>query len=101
MNMLCRRSSRQRFCLYSALLHRILNAHSRTGEFRNVGEHLYRYSSNRVYYARFRNNGKLIHRSLRTTDREMAKRCLEEEITKAGKVDAKLSQITMEEILRL
>ena len=36
-------------------------AHSRTGEFRKVGENLHRYSSNGVYYARFRNKGKPIH----------------------------------------
>jgi len=38
-------------------------AHSRGGEFRKVGENLYRYSSSGVYYARFRSNGKSIHRS--------------------------------------
>jgi len=38
-------------------------AHSRAGEFRKVGENMYRYSSNGVYYARFKNKGKLIHRS--------------------------------------
>ena len=58
-------------------------AHSRAGEFRKVGENMYRYSSNGVYYARFRVNGKLIQRSLDTTDREFAKRLLKEEISKA------------------
>ena len=75
--------------------------HSRTGEFRKVGENLFRYSSNGVYYARFRNRGKLIHRSLRTTDAQMAKRRLQEEIQKAGKVDLKNSRITLGELLEL
>lgn len=75
-------------------------AHSRAGEFRKVGENLYRYSSSGVYYARFRNRGKSIHRSLQTTDRELAKRRLQEEIDKAAKVDLKLSKLTLAELLR-
>jgi hypothetical protein len=70
-------------------------AHSRTGEFRKVGENLYRYSSNRVYYARFRSKGKSIYRSLKTTDRELAKRQLTDEISKASKIDPKLSKMTL------
>ena len=38
--------------------------HSRKGEFRKVGENLYRYSSNDRYYGVFRVNGKLIWKSL-------------------------------------
>src|SRR4030095_11136393 len=37
--------------------------------FQKVGECLYRYSSNGVYYARFESSGKEIRRSLRTTHR--------------------------------
>jgi integrase len=74
-------------------------AHSRTGEFRKVGENFYRYSSSGVYYARFRNNGKLIHRSLRTTDRDLGKRRLQEEIDKLGKIDTKLSKMTLSGLL--
>jgi integrase len=77
------------------------SAHSRSGEFRKVGENLCRYSSNGVYYARFRINGKLIQRSLDTTDREFAKRLLKEEIAKAGKVDQKLASTPLSELLRL
>ena len=44
--------------------------------FHKVGECLYRYSSNGVYYARFENGGKEIRRSLRTTDRASAQRAL-------------------------
>jgi integrase len=76
-------------------------AHSRTGEFRKVGENLYRYSSNGVYYARFRSKGKSIYRSLKTTDRELAKRKLNDEIAQASKIDPKLARMTLAEILRL
>ena len=41
-----------------------------------VGESLYRYSSNRVYYARVKVDGKEIKRSLRTTDPALARRNL-------------------------
>jgi hypothetical protein len=42
-------------------------AHQRKGEFRKVGENLYRYSSNDRYYAVFRIKGKLIWKSLKTS----------------------------------
>lgn len=76
------------------------SAHSRAGEFRRVGENLCRYSSNGVYYARFRINGKLIQRSLDTTDREMARRRLAEEVGKANKVEQKLAGLTLDELLK-
>ena len=63
--------------------------HSRGGEFRRVGENLYRYSSSGVYYARFRLQGKEIRRSLKTTDRELAKRRLQEDVDKARKINPK------------
>jgi integrase len=44
--------------------------------FQKVGECLYRYSSNGVYYARFESGSKEIRRSLRTTDRASAQRAL-------------------------
>src|SRR5207237_9444419 len=47
-----------------------------TSAFHKVGECLYRYSSNGVYYARFESSGKEIRRSLRTTDRASAQRAL-------------------------
>ena len=47
--------------------------HQRKGEFRKVGENLYRYSSNHRYYAVFRVKGKLIWKSLKTSDREFTK----------------------------
>jgi integrase len=46
------------------------------GVFQKVGESLYRYSSNRVYYARIKVDGKEIKRSLRTTDPTFARRSL-------------------------
>ncbi len=82
-------------------MQRMGTAHSRAGEFRKVGENLYRYSSSGVYYARFRNSGKLIHRSLRTTDRDLGKRRLKEEIEKLGKVDAKLAKMTLSGLLTI
>jgi hypothetical protein len=42
--------------------------HGQNGVLQKVGESLYRYSSNRVYYARIKVGGKEIKRSLRTTD---------------------------------
>jgi hypothetical protein len=51
-------------------------SHTRNGEFRRVADSLFRYSSSGVYYARFQSNGKDICRSLRTSDRELAKRRL-------------------------
>jgi integrase len=44
--------------------------------FQKVGECLYRYASNGVYYARFKTHGKEIMRSLRTTDPAIARRNL-------------------------
>ena len=76
-------------------------AHSRTGVFSRIGENLYRYSSSGVYYARYRNKGKLIHHSLSTTDREFAKRLLKDELSKINKVDSALGKMTLEELLRL
>ena len=38
------------------------------GSFQKVGECLYRYSSNGVYYARIKSSGKEIRRSLETTE---------------------------------
>lgn len=46
------------------------------GTFEKVGECLYRYSKNGVYYARFEARGKEIRRSLGTTDKPTAKRKL-------------------------
>jgi hypothetical protein len=44
-------------------------AQRKIGVFQKVGECLYRYSSNGVYYGRIRIDGKEIKQSLKTTDR--------------------------------
>ncbi len=46
------------------------------GRFEQVGERPYGYSSNGIYYARLEEAGKELRRSLRTTDRPLAKRRL-------------------------
>jgi len=48
----------------------------RAAAFQKVGECLYRYSPNGVYYARIKVRGKEIRRSLGTIDRDLAKRRL-------------------------
>ena len=70
-------------------------------EFRKVGENLYRYSSNDRYYGVFRVNGKLIWKSLKTSDRELAKRKLKEAKEKQGKVDPSATKLTLSELLDL
>jgi len=76
-------------------------AHQRKGEFRKVGENLYRYSSNDRYYAVFRVKGKLIWKSLKTSDREFAKRKLQEELEKQGRVEPDATNLTLSELLKL
>jgi len=44
----------------------------------NVGENLYRSDSSGIYYALFKRDGKQIRKSLKTTDRNLAKRKLED-----------------------
>lgn len=46
---------------------------AKVGAFQKVGECLYRYSSNGVYYARIKSSGKEIRRSLETTDPALAR----------------------------
>ncbi|MDB6006377.1 MAG: hypothetical protein JWR15_3364 [Prosthecobacter sp.] len=50
-------------------------ARTQKGSFEKVGECLDRYSSNEIYYAVMRHSGKLIRRSLETSDNAHAKRC--------------------------
>jgi len=72
----------------------------RNGVFRKVGENLYRYSSSGTYYAVFRANGKLIWKSLKTADRELAKRKLKEEQDKSGRIDPVAEKKTVAELLQ-
>ena len=73
----------------------------RSGRFRKVGENLYRYSSNGVYYAVFRSHGKLIWKSLRTDDRELGKRKLKEALEKHGRAEPSSQSIALEALLGL
>lgn len=69
-----------------------------TGIFRKVGECLYRYTSNGVYYARIKSSGKEIRRSLRTTDRDLARRNLAELKKQQRQIDPSKSKITLAEL---
>src|SRR5881396_3455608 len=66
--------------------------------FHKVGECLYRYSSNGVYYARFESGGKEIRRSLRTTDRASAQRALAWFKEERKQVDPALGKLTLGEL---
>jgi len=71
---------------------------SKKGVFQKVGECLYRYSSNGVYYARIKVNGKEIRRSLGTTDRDLAKRNLKTLQEQQSQIDRSKSKITLAEL---
>jgi integrase len=76
-----------------------LSAHqTHVRPFQKVGECLYRYSSNGVYYARFKTHGKEILRSLRTTDRDLAKRNLARLKDEQRQTDRSKSKITLAEL---
>jgi integrase len=68
------------------------------GAFQKVGECLYRYSSNGVYYARIKSDGKEIRRSLRTADRHLAKRKLRELRNEQGQIDRSQGRLTLREL---
>src|SRR6266480_6299610 len=70
----------------------------KSGVFRRVGECLYRNSSNGVYYARIKADGKEIRRSLRTTDRDLAKRNLKTLKEQQSQIDRSKSRITLAEL---
>jgi hypothetical protein len=71
---------------------------STVGVFRKVGECLYRYSSNGVYYARFKTDGKEIRRSLETTDPAEARRKLAAEKQKERQTDRSQGKLTLSEL---
>ena len=71
---------------------------SKVGVFEKVGECLYRYSSNGVYYGRIRVDGKEIKRSLETTDRELAKRKLAHFKEEQRQIDRSQGKITLGEL---
>jgi integrase len=66
--------------------------------FQKVGECLYRYSSNGVYYARFTTHGKQILRSLRTTDPDIARRNLAQRKAEQGGIDRTRGKCTLREL---
>jgi integrase len=66
--------------------------------FQKVGECLYRYSSNGVYYARFESGGKEIRRSLRTTDRASAQRALAWLKQEREEIDPAQGKLTLAEL---
>jgi integrase len=66
--------------------------------FQKVGECLYRYSSNGVYYARFESDGKEIRRSLRTTDRPSAQRAVAWLKQERDEIDLSQGKLTLTEL---
>jgi hypothetical protein len=66
--------------------------------FDKVGECLYRYRPSGGYYARLKVNGKEIRRSLRTTDRHVAKCNLAELREELGGVDLSAGRVTLAEL---
>jgi integrase len=70
---------------------------SKNGAFEKVGECLYRYS-NGVYYARIKIDGKDIKRSLKTTDRDFAKRKLAAFRDEQQQIDRSQGKLTLAEL---
>ncbi len=68
------------------------------GTFQKVGECLYRYSSNGVYYGRTKVKGKEIRRSLQTIDRDLAKRRLSGLKDELARVDHSKGKLTLAEL---
>jgi integrase len=71
---------------------------SKIGVFEKVGECLYRYSSNGVYYARIKADGKEIKRSLETTDRAIAQRRLASFKDEQRQIDRSQGKLTLTEL---
>ena len=71
---------------------------SKSGVFQKVGECLYRYSSNGVYYARIKADGKEIRRSLETTDRALAQRKLARFKDEQRQIDRSKGSLTLAEL---
>jgi hypothetical protein len=84
--------------LYPAYSQEPMRTHQNTSAFHKVGECLYRYSSNGVYYARFESSGKEIRRSLRTTDRTSAQRALAWLKQEREQVDPAQGKLTLAEL---
>src|SRR5437667_10864660 len=72
--------------------------HGQNGVFQKVGESLYRYSSNRFYYARIKVSGKEIKRSLRTTDPTLARWHLARLKDELRQTDRSQGRVTLAEL---
>jgi len=68
------------------------------GVLQKVGESLYRYSSNRVYYARIKKDGKEIKRSLGTIDPALARRNLAALKDELRQIDRSQGRMTLAEL---
>jgi integrase len=75
-----------------------MRTHQNKSAFQKVGECLYRYSSNGVYYARFESGGKEIRRSLRTTDRASAQCALAWAKQERDQIDPAQGKLTLAEL---
>jgi integrase len=71
---------------------------SKNGSFQKVGECLYRYSRNGVYYGRIKRGGKETKRSLRTTDRALAQRRLRDFRDDQQQVDPSRRNVTLAQL---
>src|SRR5438445_1270143 len=71
---------------------------SKIGVFEKVGECLYRYSSNGVYYGRIRVEGKEIKRSLETSDPAIARRELARFKNEQRQIDRSQGKLTLTEL---
>jgi len=74
------------------------SAKATVGIFQKVGECLYRYSSNGVYYARIKTSGKEIRQSLQTTDRKKANRELSRFKEEQREIDRSKGKLTLAEL---
>jgi integrase len=68
------------------------------GQLHKVGECLYRYSPNAVYYARIKIDGKEIKRSLGTTDRTLARRKLSALKDELRQIDRSHGRVTLTDL---
>src|SRR5260370_23149891 len=88
--------------LHTDLLHcsleRMRALQNQIGAFQKVGECLYRYSSNGVYYGRIRVDGKEIKRSLETTDRAIANRELARFKNEQRQIDRAQGKLTLAQL---
>jgi integrase len=71
---------------------------TKKGSFEKVGECLYRYTSNGIYYARVEKEGKEFRRSLKTADRALAKRRLADFQREIGRTLPGANRITVAQL---